>query len=379
MLVRKYFQEIFSIAIKEKMKFGIIGGGINGLFIAWRLSASGHEVDIYESSKPLQQTSSASSKLLHGGIRYLEQGHFRLVRQSLIDRSWWLKNAPGLCEPIEILMPIYKKSRRSEIKLFIGAKIYELLAGRYSLGKSLWRSKEETISKFPDIKRTNLKGSVSFFDAQMNERRLGEWVLNNAKESGIKVFENTEIKKFTTSGEIFVNKYSKKKYDYIINAAGPWATKINKLNDISSRFSLDLIRGSHIILDKKISGHFLFQEDEGDRVVFVLPYLGNTLVGTTEVPQSIEEPIECAEEEIDYLLDIFNNNFIDNADNSDIISTISGLRPIVALNMSRNDTYYSKASREAELEVIDKLVCVFGGKWTSAPSLSKLLLKKLKL
>ena len=100
------------------MKVGIIGGGINGLFISWRLSSLGHKVQLYEAGKVLQQTSSSSSKLLHGGIRYLEHGHLGLVRESLLDRSWWLKNAPQHTRPIEICMPVYDNSPRSTVQAF---------------------------------------------------------------------------------------------------------------------------------------------------------------------------------------------------------------------------------------------------------------------
>jgi len=109
-------------------KIAIIGGGINGLFTSWLLAKNGYKIDLFEEGKILGQTSSSSSKLLHGGIRYLEQGHLGLVRESLLDRYWWLKNAGKFCKKIEISMPVYKDSPRSRLKLFSGAKLYSLLA-----------------------------------------------------------------------------------------------------------------------------------------------------------------------------------------------------------------------------------------------------------
>jgi glycerol-3-phosphate dehydrogenase len=360
------------------MKVGIIGGGINGLFISWRLSALGHQVQLYEAGKVLQQTSSSSSKLLHGGIRYLEHGHFGLVRESLLDRSWWLKNAPQHTRPIEICMPVYVNSPRSIFKLFIGALFYQLLAGSHSLGSTKWRGKEKTLELCPEIKGSGLKGSVSFYDAQMDEESLGNWVREKSIIAGTEIFEEERVERFTSRGEITSSRFGRRQYDVIVNAAGPWAAQLNENNEISTKFYLRLIRGSHLILDHQVSGSYLFQEHQDGRVVFILPYLGKTLVGTTEVSQLLSENTICTEEERQYLLNVYNSNFKRHVSNSNISSEFSGLRPIVASYLRSKETYFSVASREAETEVVDKLITVYGGKWTSAPSLSEKVVRKLK-
>jgi len=358
-------------------RVGIIGGGINGLFISWQLSLQGFNVELFESGDVLQQTSSASSKLLHGGIRYLEQGHLRLVRESLIDRAWWLKNASEFCHPIEICMPVFSDSPRSLFKLYAGATLYRLLAGRYSLGANAWVGHAETRERFPDLNPIHLLGSVSFYDAQMNEEKLGAWVAGEAKKSGVRIHEHTKVDGFTVNAEIFTSKFGSSKYDFIVNAAGPWAAKLNTINDIETNYYLRLIRGSHLILNRKVTGAFLFQEPTGDRVVFVLPYLGKTLVGTTEVPQSIDADIKCSDEERTCLLNVFNRNFSQLVSEKDIEQEFSGLRPIVASESKRKEGYFSFASREAKLEITEKLLTVYGGKWTSAPSLSRKVVKKI--
>ena len=358
-------------------KVGIIGGGINGLFISWQLRLQGFEVELFESGDVLQQTSSASSKLLHGGIRYLEQGHLGLVIESLKDRAWWLKNASEFCQPIEICMPVFRRSPRSLFKIFAGAFLYRLLAGRYSLGASSWIGQQQTRLRFPDLIAEEILGSVSFYDAQMNEKQLGAWVVKQAKKAGVKIFEKTEVNKFTTKGEITTSRFGTKSYDFIVNAAGPWAAQLNAANNIETNHYLRLIRGSHLILDRNISGSFLFQEPSSSRVVFVLQYLGKTLVGTTEVPQSIDETIKCSDEERTYLLDIFNRYFSEKVSEKNIEQEFSGLRPIVAFKSKQQESYFSFASREAKLEVKGNLVMVYGGKWTTAPSLSKKVVKKI--
>ena len=163
-----------------------------------------------------------------------------------------------------------------------------------------------------------------------------------------------------------------------MNAAGPWAAQMNELNKIDTKYYLRLIRGSHLILDHKVSGSYLFQEPKDGRVVFILPYLGKTLVGTTEVSQTLFEKTVCTEEEREYLLNIYNSNFRHQISPTNISAEFSGLRPIVASHLRPKESYFSVASREAEIEVVRKLVTVYGGKWTSAPSLSDKVVKKLK-
>ena len=360
------------------MKVGIIGGGINGLFISWRLSSLGHKVQVYEAGKVLQQTSSSSSKLLHGGIRYLEHGHFGLVRESLLDRSWWLKNAPQHTKPIEICMPVYDNSSRSIVKLFSGALLYRILAGRHSLGPTRWRGRKKTRELRSEIKDAGLNGSVTFYDAQMDEQSLGNWVREKSIAAGTAIFEETKVERFTANGEIESSKFGRRQYDFIVNAAGPWAAQMNELNKIDTKYYLRLIRGSHLILDHKVSSSYLFQEPKDGRVVFILPYLGKTLVGTTEVSQSLTEKTACTEEEREYLLNIYNSNFRHQIGHSNIHSEFSGVRPIVASYLRPKESYFSVASREAEVEVVDKLITVYGGKWTSAPSLSHKVVRKIQ-
>lgn len=358
-------------------RVAIIGGGINGLFISWQLRLKGFEVELFESGDVLQQTSSASSKLLHGGIRYLEQGHLGLVRESLIDRAWWLKNAPEFCCPIEICMPVFRNSPRSLFKLYAGAVLYRLLAGRYSLGASSWIGLEQSRLRFPDLISQEILGSISFYDAQMNEAKLGAWVVKQAKSSGVMIYEKTKVNGFTANGEIITSRFGAKNYDFIVNAAGPWAAKLNIDNNIETNHYLRLIRGSHLLLDRNISGSFLFQEPTSGRVVFVLPYLDKTLVGTTEIPQSINETIKCSDEERNYLLDIFNEYFSEKVSEKNIEQEFSGLRPIVASKSKQQESYFSFASREAKIEVTGDLLTVYGGKWTTAPSLSRKVVKKI--
>jgi len=356
------------------LKIAVVGGGISGLTIAWRLASQGFSVDLFEAEKVLTKTSASSSKLLHGGIRYLESGHLGLVRESLKDRHWWLKNAPHATTPIEIVIPVYKGGPRSLVTLFTGAKFYQILAGKYSLGRSNFYGREKAIALCPDLNTKDLVGCVTFYDGQMDESLLGRWMLKNAKNAGIQIFEDTPINSVSATGEITSSRLGLKVYDYIINAAGPWAEQINKKSGIAGDHSVDLVRGSHLLANTDLKNPYLFQEAKGNRIVFVLPYLGKTLIGTTEVSQALVEEIKCSDEERSYLIDIYNNNFRQQISSEDIISSFSGLRAIV----SGRNSNLSMASRESVISTNNKLITVLGGKWTTAPSLSKKVLSKVQ-
>ena len=362
------------------MRIAIIGAGINGVFNAWMLSKSNYDVDIYESGKALRKTSSSSSKLIHGGIRYLEHGHIRLVQESLNDRHWWLQHAPKHCKPIKIYIPVYKSSPRSLYKLYVGAKFYNLLSGKYSLGPSRYISHSDMITIDKKLLSKDLLGCISFYDAQMHEENLGNWVLNSALESGARLFENTVIEKLDTSGSISSRSFGSRNYDLVINAAGPWASSLNEKSYINTDYYLRLIRGSHIILNKqhKMNNSYFFQNETDNRMVFIISYQGKTLIGTTEVEQEINDQAKCSEDERNYLIGVYNKHFIDKICENDISFEFSGLRPIVSSKNEYKKTYFSFASREAKIEKIGNLITLYGGKWTSAPSLSRKLLNKIK-
>ena len=355
----------------------IIGGGINGLSTANLLSRNGFEIDLYEKDTLLSKTSSSSSKLLHGGIRYLEQGNLKLVRQSLLDRHWWLSKAPNHCRKIKMVIPIYDVDRRSALKLFFGAKIYEILSGRYSIGPSEWKSSSWTSNQCNELIQKGIRSSIIFYDVQMDEEELGKWMISNIFESGVKVFENSPINSISKNGFISGKGISNKKYDLIINATGPWAAEFNKENNIGTKYDLELVRGSHLIINKQVSNYYLLQEKHGNRIIFVMPYKGNTLIGTTEVSQSINEEIKCSDEEAIYLIELYNSYFDNSISKDDVIENFSGLRPIIKETGNKLSNL-SIASRESVVETHEKVLTIYGGKWTSAPSLAIKVLENIK-
>ena len=346
----------------------VIGGGINGLFASWALLQSGFQVALFERGKVLSQTSAASSKLLHGGIRYLEHGHIKLVREALEDRSWWLKYAPSYTRKTRFFVPIYSERSRTRLKLYVGVKLYEYISGRHAIGTSEWHSRSETLSLNPLLMKEGLKGSVSYFDVQMNDEALGMWVLKQAQVAGLYLNEDSPVTRVSTNGEVYFDDGRVNKYDYVVNATGPWATNLLSQSEIDCRHSLKLVRGSHLIINRKIENALVLQVKEDNRIVFLLPQADKTILGTTEVDHDTLDHIECTKSEMDYLVKIANIYMSDSLAKNDIFASYAGVRPIIRKHTDV-DMNSSSASRESDIEVTGRLVTILGGKWTSAPRL----------
>lgn len=353
------------------MRIAVIGGGINGIMTSWALVEAGHYVDLYEKNKLMMATSSASTKLLHGGLRYLEQGQFRLVYEALGERSWWVKAAPHLTKPIELILPVYNNSVRPAWKIKAGLVLYDFLAGSLNLGRHRWHTRDELIKMSPKLKPDGLAGGFTFYDAQMDDLNLGLWAAEQACNAGVLIHENTQVKKVDIDAGITING-NHIKYDFVINIAGPWAKQLLDRSDIKSINDLDLVRGSHIVIDELLDFGYLLQVPGEKRICFVLPYNGQTLVGTTEIRQTPNQLIECSDEEAVYLLNVYNYYFQASKKVSDISKRFSGVRPLIR---SSEDT--NKASREYVIEKNGKLITVFGGKWTTSRALGAKVAKEI--
>lgn len=354
------------------MKIGIVGGGINGLCAAWRLGRAGHEVILFERDRVLSHTSSASSKLLHGGLRYLEQFRLRLVAESLRERYWWLEHVPQHARELRLLYPIYEHGQRPPWLVRSGLALYQALAGRRRLGPVKRWSADELAEICPDLRAKGLICAYEFSDGQMEERALGRWVADRAKEAGCEIKEETPVERVDASGTICLND-REVECDWVLNMAGPWAADIAAKSGISLRHSLDLIRGSHLILDRPCWKGWMLEIPGEKRIFFVLPWKGRSLVGTTEIRQLLADPIECSEEELNYLLAAYNRYFSPSATREEVVDRFAGVRPLI-----RSSEDPTKASREYIIEKHGRCVTVLGGKWTTARALGERLVRELK-
>ena len=337
---------------------GIVGGGITGLVVAIFLAKKGHAVSIFEKNKLLSETSSKTTKLLHGGLRYLENLHFQEVKNGLNDRSWWLENFPKNTKKLKISIPFSSQFSLSFIKSFIGIKLYESLAGSKNIGSSFISKKDNETNS---ILKDKYKACISFYDGSMDDYSLGKELIALAKDLNINIFENNKVNQVDTDGSI-----DKNQFDKIILAVGPWSKILLEENNIQSKKDIDYIKGSHLIIEREIESGLMFSSICKSRYIFALPYKGYTLLGTTEEKVSRPEMPEISKEEIRYLIDSYNQIIKKPILDSEIIDSYSGVRPLI-----KSKDNYHNSSRDFFIQENDSLLTIFGGKWTTSPSIAR--------
>ena len=351
------------------VRIAVIGGGINGAGVTWELARKGYEVSLFERGRCGAQTSSATTKMIHGGLRYLEALHVGLVRESLRDRAWLLEHVPELVKPMEILLPIYRDSPRSRIAIKIGLILYDILAGRHNIHRHQSRTAAELLERAPLVPQ-DLCGGFSYWDAQVDDAALVRAVVESARRDGATVREMTPVTALRREKNEWIVHSEKQEwaFDMIINAAGPWMNELLNANHIRSTYKLSLVRGSHLVLRHRVSDAGMLLQSIGDRrVFFVLPWKGTTLVGTTEVVQKGPlDDVHASDSEIDYLVTRFNRYIREQISRGDILSTFSGVRPLVG---RRSDP--SAIGREYRIQRSGNMINIFGGKMTTFMSLAK--------
>ena len=312
----------------------VVGGGINGVMTAWELAKIGHRVTLFERKQLMCATSSASTKLLHGGLRYLEHGSFLLVREALSERAWWLAQAPHLCHPLRILLPHYKGSRRSCWMLGMGLCLYSFLAGHANIAPHQWLSREQVLQASPDISPQGLSGAYAFWDGQMDDHGLGLWAAEHAVLAGVAIREQTPVLTLSVNGDL-TTPDAVEHFDMLVNVAGPWAGQLLKASGIPAIHTLELVRGSHLLVNRICSAALLAEVRDSKRVAFILAFHDSLMV----------TPLKPGE----------------------ISGIFSGLRPLVGTCVKSVDP--AKISREYAIEQHGRVISVFGGKWTTARSL----------
>lgn len=355
------------------MKFAIVGAGINGIMTAWALARRGHEVHLYERGDAVGETSSASTKLLHGGLRYLETGHVSLVREGLRERAWWIGQAPHLAHRLELLLPIRRGEGRPRWMIKIGLMMYDLLSGDKRLGKHRWLSATEVHARMPGLRGDTLVGAYAFWDGQMDDRLLGRWALEQAHDAGVFVHEHCEVMRVGEDGSLACADRAPLSFDAIANVAGPWAEALLSASGLATRHHLRLVRGSHILVDGSIPFGMLVQSPVDNRVCFVLPYHDQVMVGTTEVEHPAGEPIRASDAERDYLIATFNAFFERQMGPADVRESFAGVRPLLAEAGNPNAN-----TRESTIERHGRVLTVFGGKWTTSRVLGEQLANDLE-
>ena len=357
----------------------IIGGGINGAGIARDASGRGLKVYLAEKGKVGSATSSWSSKLIHGGLRYLENYEFKLVAESLREREVITQIAPSITKPLPFVIP-HTKKLRSKLLIRLGLFLYDNLGGKTKIPKS---SKVIFAEQYQNILQSKFTEGFRYYDVQVDDKKLVEMNIDNAKKMGAIIVEDTKVinaNRIDNYWEITLNNNEKIKSKILINAAGPWINEIvNNVLKINAKKSIRLVRGSHIITKKLYEDEVAFTlQNEDNRVVFVIPYKGEySLIGTTEVDVDTPDNPSISNEEKIYLINTINNHFIKKISQEDIVETYSGIRPLIedfkdATKVTR-DYIFDLNEDESKAPLLN----IYGGKLTTYRKLAENVLLAL--
>ena len=356
----------------------IIGGGINGAGIARDAAGRGLSVCLADKGEIGGATSSWSTKLIHGGLRYLENYEFKLVRESLMEREIVHKIAKPISKPIPFIIPYVDKIRPAWL-IKIGLFLYDNLGGKSIIPKS---KTLDLRKELPNVLQEKYKTGFQYFDIQIDDKKLTKLNVKDAKRNKAKILEYNKVKK----AEIIDNKWiihlqngKKIASKVLINASGPWINEtLHKNIKIKSKKKIRLVKGSHIITKKlyKEDVAFTFQNKD-KRIIFVIPYKGKfSLIGTTEVEVKSPENKEISKSEIKYLINSVNEYLKKEISTKDIVDTYSGIRPLI-----EDFNTATKVTRDYvfDLNIIKNLplLNIYGGKLTTYRKLSEKVLLDL--
>jgi glycerol-3-phosphate dehydrogenase len=351
----------------------ILGGGITGAGVALDAALRGFRVALIDKGDFASGTSSVSSKLVHGGLRYLEHGGFHLVYEALHERRLLLANAPHLVRPLRFVIPFYQGTRLPPWKWRAGLTLYDLLAGRSNLRRSRPLAIRHLRQEFPSLKTAGLRGGAAYFDAQMDDARLCLEVIRTAAQQGARVANYVEAAAFEKQGGEIAGIRAVDRIgggDFairarqVLNATGPWVDTVCRLASDTTGPRLKPTKGVHLVAPGRgWTAAFLLLHPADGRVFFVIPWMGKTLVGTTDtLCDDTPDTLLVTSEEVEYLLAGFNHYFAPPFEKRDILGTFAGLRPLIRARS--NDP--SSLSREFQLfRSASGLLSVAGGKYTT--------------
>jgi len=377
-------------SIKKNYEWDIlvIGGGATGLGIAVDAATRGFKTLLLEQADFAKGTSSRSTKLVHGGVRYLAQGNIALVKEALKERGLLLQNAPHLTKNESIIIPCYSWFRG--MFYTIGLKFYDWLSGKLSIGKSMLISKKEIIERLPAIKKASLKCGVLFHDGTFDDARLALNLAQTCVENDGVVINYCKVLSLVKSrdsqivGATFIDKETQVIYEVkakvVINATGVFADDILKMDAPEDQPIIRPSQGIHLVLDNSFlqsKDAMMIPHTDDGRVLFAIPWYQNVIVGTTDTPLQIHslEP-RALDNEIDFVLNTAGKYLSKTPSRKDVLSVFAGLRPLAATTDSSEKT--KEISRSHKV-IISKsgLVSIIGGKWTTYRKMAEDTLSKI--
>jgi glycerol-3-phosphate dehydrogenase len=353
----------------------IAGGGATGVGIAIDAATRGYDVLLLEQSDFGKGTSSRSTKLVHGGVRYLEQGNLSLVMEALKERGILLQNAPHLVRNLGFVVPTYEWWESPFYG--IGLKLYNLLAGKYGFGASRILTKVETLELLPAIETEGLRGGVIYFDGQFDDARLLINLVATACEHGATLLNYVEVAGLTKNADglvdgviardILSGEEFRPQAKVVINATGPFSDTLRQYADPTAEPIMALSQGVHLVFDRSFlagDSAIMVPHTSDGRVMFAIPWHGHALVGTTDTPISTPtlEPV-ALEQEIEFILKTASLYFAKKPSADDVLSVFAGIRPLVRSSDAGNT---AALSRDHSIRIDSSgMITICGGKWTT--------------
>jgi glycerol-3-phosphate dehydrogenase len=363
------------LAQPEPWSVIVIGGGATGVGVALDAAARGYRTLLLEQHDFGKGTSSRSTKLVHGGVRYLEQGNIALVMEALKERGILRQNAPHLVSELPFIVPSYAWWEGPFYG--VGLKLYQGLSGKYGFGASQKLSQEETLKRLPTIKTDGLRGGVIYYDGQFDDARLLINLAATAAEQGATLLNYAPVTGLTKDADGLVEGVTARDLEsgrefttrakVIINATGPFTDSVRHLAEPEARPMISPSQGAHIVLDKTFlpgDTAIMVPHTSDGRVMFAIPWHGHTLVGTTDTPvESVPlEPVPM-QQEIEFMLETAGLYLEKKPARADILSAFAGIRPLVKSGDGKNT---AALSRDHTIHIDQSgLVSIAGGKWTT--------------
>jgi glycerol-3-phosphate dehydrogenase len=352
----------------------VVGGGATGLGVAVDAASRGHRVLLLERGDFATGTSSRSTKLIHGGVRYLQQGNFSLVLEALRERGLLQQNAAHLVANLRFVVPNYEWW---EAPFYgIGLKLYDMMAGTLGFGASSHLSREETVQRLPTIETEGLRGGIVYYDGQFDDGRLAINLAQTAAEQGATLVNYANVSALQKTGDLVtgvvvqdVETGAERRAEAraVINATGAFSDAVRRMDDPQAQAIIGPSQGVHIVLDRAFlpgSDAIMVPHTDDGRIIFVIPWYDRVIVGTTDTPIEtvVAEPLP-REEEIEFLLSTSARYLIRDPTREDVRGVFVGIRPLVK---GGGDETTAALSREHTVNVSKAgLITIAGGKWTT--------------
>jgi len=366
----------------------VIGGGITGAGVALDAAARGYRVALVEKADFASGTSSKSTKLAHGGIRYLPQFDFAMIHEGVVERGLMVRHAPFLVRPQPFVIPVYEdmhwpsslpiRPRTAfglDLLLDIGLWMYDLMAGRLNIGRHKRISAEKTVERAPKLRSRGLKKALLYYDAQTNDAQLTVTLLRTAAQFGAVVTNYTEVTSFTRANgklngavvrDVLTNQQLTISARHIINATGVFSEQVVALTGDESKATIEPSKGIHLVVDRerlRISETaVVLPETEDGRILYVIPWQSRAIIGTTDTGSGNLDDPQAGPEDIAYLIRHINQYLEVNLTNDDILSVYAGYRPLVK---SRGARAADLSRTHVVLQEVNGMVTIVGGKLTT--------------